>query len=86
MRRLISNSSSRHREAEEFDGARSRRNEAGEHPDGGGLAGAIGAEEPEEGAARDREGEPIDSGPAVVDLAQIADGDGGCGRGHEVLW
>ena len=71
-----------HGEAQEFDGAGVGADEAGEHADGGGFAGAVGAEEAEEGASWDGEGEAVDGGFAVIFLAKIPDLDGRGGIGH----
>src|SRR5690606_23386758 len=47
--------------------------------DGGGLAGAVRAEDPEDLPLLDGEGHPVDHGPAAVRLAQIGDFDDGHG-------
>jgi len=49
--------------------------------DGGGLAGPVRAEDPEDLALLDGEGDTVDDGPAAVGLAQSADFDDGRG-GH----
>ncbi len=51
--------------AEDLDGAGAGSEEAGEHLDGGGFAGAVGAEEAEELAGFDREIDVIDGGEAI---------------------
>src|SRR5699024_7457298 len=59
--------------------------EPGQDAQGGGLAGAVGAEEPGHGAGRAREGEVIDGDARAVALGQAAhvEGCGGSGRfGH----
>ena len=66
-------------EAEDLDGAAVGGNEAGEHADGGRFAGAIGAEEAEERAARDLQVDAVHGGLRAVKLLQIAGEDGGRG-------
>src|SRR5437899_1849685 len=64
-------------EAEDFDRAAIGGNQASEHPDGGGLARAVGAEEAEEGATRDFEIHAIDGGFQTIKLPEVMDQDGG---------
>src|SRR5438876_3672792 len=64
-------------EAEDFDRATIGGNQAGEHPDGGGLARAVGAEEAEEGATRDFEIHAIDGGFQTIKLPEVVDQDSG---------
>src|ERR1041385_3178319 len=52
--------------------ARGRRDEPGEHPDGGGLAAPVGAEEAEDLAPRHLEVEPLDRHDRAEDLAEPA--------------
>ena len=71
-----------HGEAQDLDGSGGGRRQAHQHADGGGLAGAVGSQETEEAAARDRQGEAIDGGLLAVDLAQLADRDSRRRLGH----
>ena len=64
-------------EAEDLDVAGGGREQAGEHFDGGGFAGAVGAEEAEELARGDGEGDVIDGGEGAEAAGEVADGDGG---------
>jgi len=50
---------------------------AGDHAHGGGLARAVGAEEPDDLTPGDREGQLVDDGPGAVTLGDRLEGDGG---------
>ena len=50
--------------------------QAHDHRDGGGLAGAVAAEQAGDRAGRQRERNAVDRGPALVDLDELVDGDG----------
>jgi len=60
-----------HIEVADSDGACRGRNEPGDHPHGGGLAGAVRSEETEHFAALDREGNAIHRQLLAECLAQI---------------
>ncbi len=47
--------------------------QAHEHPDGGGFAGAVGAQESEEAPARDLQVQAVHGGLGPVHLTEIAD-------------
>jgi hypothetical protein len=57
--------------AEELDGAGVRHGDADHHADGGGLTGAVGAEEAEHGSGLDGEAHVVDGDFSVVDLADV---------------
>ena len=54
-----------------------RRHQPHDHGDGGGLAGAVAAEQAGDRAGRERERNAVDGGGRLVDLDQALDGDGG---------
>ena len=60
---------------EDLDGAGGGREEAGEHLDGGGFAGAVGSEEAEELAGLDVEIDVVDCGEAIEDAGKGVGGD-----------
>ncbi len=64
-------------EAENLDGAGGGREEAGEHLDGGGFAGAVGAEEAEELAGGDGEIDVLNGGEIAETTGEACGGDGG---------
>ena len=66
-------------EAENLDAAGGRGEEAGEHLDGGGFAGAVGAEEAEELTGGDAEVDVLNGGEVAEAAGQVGGGDG---RGH----
>ncbi len=73
----------RHLGAEHLDGAGGGRDEAHDHGDGGGLAGAVAAEKSGDGATLERERNAVDRTGGLVDLHQLVNGDGGLGGlGH----
>ena len=59
-------------EAEQVRGTRGRREQPAQHPDGGGLAGAVGAEEAEDLARPNRERDPVDGLEGAKAAAQLA--------------
>ena len=67
-------------DAEEVDAAGGGSKEAGEHLDGGGFAGTVGAEESKELTGGDVEGDIVDSGEGPEAAGEVAEGD--CGRVH----
>ena len=67
----------RHGQTHQRDGACSGRSQAHQHFDGGGFAGAVGPQESEKAAARNRERQPIHGGLVAVDFAQIVYFNGG---------
>ena len=67
----------RHLGAEHRHAAGGRHDEAQDHGDGGGLAGAVAAEQPGDGARRERERNAVDRPRGLVDLHELVDGDGG---------
>ena len=68
-----------HRVAEQPGLARARRQQAGEHFHGGGLAAAVGAEEAEDLAAADAETHPVHGGEIAETPGQVAGLDGHLG-------
>ena len=66
-----------HVDAEHLDLAGRRLEQAEQHGDGRGLAGAVAAQQAEHGAARHREGQIVDCDDLAVHLAQVPDLDGG---------
>ena len=73
----------RHFRAEHARGPRRGHYQAQDHRDGGGLAGAVAAEKPGDGAALERERNAVDRAGGLVDLHQLVNGDGGLGGlGH----
>jgi hypothetical protein len=64
-------------EAENLDAAGGWRKQAGEHLDGGGFAGAVGAEEAEELAGGDGEVDILDGGEVAETAGEIGGGDRG---------
>ena len=65
--------------AEEGDGAGIGAGDADHHADGGGFAGAVGAEEAEHLAGFDRKGQALDGDLFVVQLADVVEFDDGHG-------
>ncbi len=65
--------------AEDVDGARGGAAQPHRGLDGGGLPGAVGAEEREELAGGDGEGDAVDGGEGPVAAGEVADLDGGAG-------
>ena len=61
-----------HRHAEQLDRAGRRRNQSGEHPDGGRLARAVRTEKAEEAAALHGEAQSIHGWFVSVDFAQVS--------------
>src|SRR5258708_996228 len=59
------------------------RSEAGDHAHGGGLAGAVGAEESDDLPLLDGEGEVVNDGPGAVTLADRLEGDDRGRRTHD---
>ena len=68
------------------DGAGGGFENAEDHVDGGGLAGAVGAEESEDLAGADLEGEVVDGVDGAVLLAQMRDGKDGGGAGRHLFF
>ena len=64
-------------EVEDANGAVLRRDQRGEDAEEGGFAGAIGAEEGEDFAGVDVEGEIGEGGALAVGMGEVGDGDGG---------
>ena len=73
-----------HGQAEQFHTAGGSRDQARKHADRGGFTGAIGAQKTKERSARDGERKTVNRSPAVINLAQIANGDGGRIRSHQL--
>ena len=71
----------RHLGAQHPNAARRRRDEPQDHRDGGGLAGAVAAQEPGDRAGRQRKRNAVDRPSGAVDLHQLVDGDGGLWTG-----
>ena len=63
-------------EAEDLDAAGGGGEQAGEHLDGGGFAGAVGAEEAEELAGRDGEVDVLNGGEVAETAGEACGGDG----------
>ncbi len=66
----------RHVDAADRGGARRRPQEAAQHPDGGGLAGAVAAQEAEDLAATDVERQPVDGEERAESSREVPDVDG----------
>ena len=67
---------------EHADAPRGRQHQSHDHRDGGGLAGAVAAEQPGDAAAGQREGDAVHRAGLLVDLDQAIDLDG---RGQSVI-
>lgn len=65
-----------HAEAEQFDFAGGGGRQAHQHFDGGGFAGSVRAEEAEETASGNGEGEAVDRRFGSIDFPEVANGDG----------
>ena len=63
-------------EAEDLDAAGGGGEEAGEHLDGGGFTGAVGAEEAEELTGRDGEVDVLNGGEVAETAGEVGGGDG----------
>ncbi len=70
--------------AKDADAAGGGGEQAGQHFDGGGFAGTIGAKKTEELAAGDGEVQPVDSRIALERAGEAAGLDGGNGHGPKV--
>ena len=66
----------RHVVAEHLDTAGGRDQQAEQHGDSGGLAGAIAAEQPDDRPLRHGKADPVNGPLSAIDLDQIGDGDG----------
>jgi len=66
-----------HVDAEHGNLARGRLEQPQQHGDGGGLAGAVAAQQAEHGATPRGEGQIVDRDDLAVHLAQVLDLDGG---------
>jgi hypothetical protein len=73
-----------HVQAEDLGPPAVRRKDGGEDADGGGLAGAVGAEEPEHGARRDREVDAVEGDHVAEAFGQALHQDGAVA--HDRRW
>jgi hypothetical protein len=62
-----------------------RAQQRGEHAHGGGLAGAVGPEQAEHGAALDGERDAVERPVGAEGDPHVLDDDGGCVGGHDVI-
>ena len=67
--------------AQNIQSARGRRDQSQDHPQGGGLSGAVGAQESEDGPSLYPETQAVDHGPVPEAPGHLGQLQGGC-RGH----